>query len=151
MKISIKASTEGSKSRELLETLKSHGIDTTKCQYELTAEEYERYHPGEVYTIKFSCPGDYLAYFSMWMHERPSIARFEAAYGDDLILEMEDCLNRFPTVEALAEHAAANWWGDGDDYIISLKNLTTGELLYRGEYEYPEAEDDDEYDWDEEV
>ena len=129
---------------QLIDLLKSHNIDTTKSKYELKAEGYERYGSGKRYTKTFTCPGDYLAYFSMMLHTTPSAKSFlEQEYTLD---EIQEYLERCPSVKDIARWAEANWYGDGDDYIFSLKNLTTGETLYEGEDE-PEEEYEEEDDW----
>lgn len=137
----VKRSSRSSSGNKLLvDILKEHGIDTTKAQYELKAESYERYDSGKVYTRKFTCPGDYLAYFAMWVHRQPSVSSI-----DDLDY-FEDIVDENPTVGDIATYAEQNWWGDGDDYIIYLKNLNTGEILYSAdepEEEYEEEEWED--------
>ena len=143
MKRYVKSSedTEISTVKELFELLKSRGIDTTKCQYELKAEKYERYEEGEVYTIKFYCPGDYIAYFSMRCHGAPTssdVLEWNAEIEDDWI-----------TLDDMKDAASQYWWGDGDDYIIYLKNLTTGATLYESNYAGAHY-DDDIYDWEDE-
>lgn len=126
--------------QSLVKLLESKGIDTTKAKYELKAQRYERYTDGGIYTLHFTCPGDYLAYFSMAIHKQPNSENIYNYYFD----EFEDILDTYPTVEDIADHASSSWWGDGDDYIIHLKNLTTDEYLYGPE----EVEEEyDEEDW----
>lgn len=116
------------KGEDILNLLKSHNIDTTTNQYELVAEEYERYEQGGRYKKTFKCPGDYLAFFSMALHANPTPAAIEDYYGD--LDELEYYVNKYPTLSDIGKYASQNWYGDGADHIISLKNLTTGELLY---------------------
>ena len=132
---------------DVVRILKDHGIDTTKCQYELKAEEYERYSRGQHYVKKFACPGDYLAYLAMLFHRGPNAALIDAWYGgkEGFIEEIED----HPTVEDMAEYACSIWWGDGDDFIYYLKNLTTGDILYQSDESPEYYEDDEEDEWDE--
>lgn len=119
-----------------------------KYKYKLVAEEYQRYSTGGVYTKTFFAPNDYIALFSMTLHEAPTIANFEDYMDGD---ELKEYLDEYPTYESLLENASAIWWGDGDDFIISLENLTTGETLYEGGYNGYDEDDDDEYDWDEDL
>lgn len=121
--------------------LKSHSIDTTPAKYELYAESYERYGSGRKYRKRFTCPGNYIAYLSMVMHEKPTFSAVEDYFGEG---GLEDLLEENPTVNDIADYAAANWWGDGDDFIIYLKNLTTGETLYSAAEEEGEFIDEDE-------
>lgn len=142
MKKYIACSSEGN--QKLIELLSSFGIDTTISTYELRAEEYERYQEGNRYSKKFKCPGNWLAYFSMLVHGQPSYENLEYELGDvegELSYYAEQC----PTVTAMGDRAARDWWGDGDDYIISLKNLTTGEVLYQGNEEYYEEGSEEEW------
>lgn len=124
--------------------LKDHGIDTTSHKYELVAEEYGRYDSGPIYTKRFSCHGDYLAYLSMVIHEAPTVARILKYFDEEEFAELVDAN---PTVEAIADYASSCWYGDGDDYIIKLQNLDTGKVLYEGDYDFEDAEED--YDEDE--
>lgn len=126
-----------------------HVIDkfgNNKQKYRLVAQAYERYGSGATYSRTFYAPNDYLALFSMMLHAAPTIANFED-FGFEYI-DMEEYLNDYPTYKDLLSHAASTWWGDGDDYIISLTNLTSGKTLYEGEAGY-EDDEDDEYDFEE--
>ena len=144
MKKYIKSNTNNTQSNRILDILKASNIDTTLSQYELKAEAYERYGAGDIYVKKFKCPGDYLAYFSMLLHESPTTSNMLDYMGD--LEELEYYVEEYPTVNDIANHAASSWWGDGDDYIIYLKNLTTGEILYQGQDEgYDEYDEED--DW----
>lgn len=129
---------------EIVAILKDHGIDTTKSKYELVAETYERYGGGRKYRKNFTCPGDYLAYFAMTIHATPNYNNLMDSFGD--IYEFEEFVDKYPTVGDIAEHAASSWWGDGDDYIISLKDVNSGEVLYAGDSEPEEYSEEDE-DW----
>ena len=132
--------------KEFLKELKARGIDTTKHKYELKAERYERFGSGDTYTYKFTALGDYVAYISMKIHRdmtKDGIEEFlEDYYGG-----VEETLDYIPTLDAMEATASDDWWGDGDDYIIYLKNLDTGKVLYEGDYEEEYEEDDD---WDDE-
>lgn len=101
-------------------------------KYRLKAEEYVRYGAGRVYTKTFKAPNDYLALFSMVVHGKPSPDNLEDAFEPTEIL---DLLKEHPTFDALLDFATSVWWGDGDDYIISLTNLDTGNVLYEADYE----------------
>lgn len=107
-------------------------------KYRLTAEGYERYGRGRTYHKTFFAPNDWLALFSMELHERPSVEAFEDyCYPEDL----QKYLDKYPTFEDLLKHASAAWYGDGDDHIISLENLTTGKVLYEDDGGFDEDED----------
>lgn len=140
MKRYIKASTDNN----MIKVLNDAGIDTTTAKYELKAETYERYGAGRRYLKKFTCPGDYLAYISMVLHTKPTEEEINDYFGS-----VQELVDEYPTVADIADHAAVNWWGDGDDYIIYLKNLTTGKMLYEGgddeEVDEEDLDDDDEY------
>lgn len=133
---------------ELVAILKEHGIDTTKAKYELFAETYERYERGKRYTKSFTCAGDYLAYFAMSMHTTPNYNNIVDYYGD--IYEFEAFVDKYPTVQDIKRHASESWWGDGDDYILSLTNLSNGKVLYENDdseyYEEDEGDGFDDYD-----
>lgn len=113
-----------------------------KNKYRLTASSYET---SRYYTKTFYAPNDYLALFSMVLHGAPSIANFEDwGQGSDLL----DYFNEYPEYLELLTMASINWWGDGDDYIIALENLTTGKTLYAGDDDYTYSKNDnfDSYD-----
>lgn len=126
---------------DIVKLLNEHGIDTTKAQYELKAEAYERYGSGSVYIKKFKCPGDWLAYWSMLFHTTPNASAFsEEGYT---LADIEEYIDAYPDVESMRKQAEMNWWGDGDDYIIYLKNLTTGEYLTGPNEDYYEEDEED--------
>ena len=112
---------------EYLNVLRSFDIDTTKSDYELFAESYDNRKP---YKKKFKCNGDYLAYFSMAVHGSPTKAKLDQYFGID---EFAEIVEAYPTLEDISAVAEQSWFGDGDDYIYYLKNLTTGETLYASE------------------
>jgi hypothetical protein len=123
---------------DILKYLKKHGIDTTKYKYEMAAQEYERYSNGDIYTIKFSCPGDYLAYIAMAVHEplTPEVI-FDFFYEDYGIDAVDGIFEELPnSLSGMADYASSGWWGDGSDYIYYLKNLTTGNYLYKSHDSY---------------
>ena len=140
----VKANGAASGNAQIIKILKDHGIDTTKCQYELYAEEYMRMYSGGKYKKKFTCPGNYLAYFAMNIHGTPNYENIDDHFGIDYF---EEIVNDNPTIKDIEDYASSSWWGDGDDYIIYLKNLTTGEVLYQAEEE-DEYEEEDEWDED---
>ena len=121
--------------------LKDNGIDTTPHRYELKAETYERYGGGQIYTKKFRCEGDYLAYFSMLFHTRPTESEILDFY--DSYEDFAEFVEGNPSVEDMKESASRCWWGDGDDFIIYLKNLDTGDILYESDYEEEEYDEED--------
>ena len=144
MKKMIKASQQPKFTNKVLEKiLRDADLWEDLQDYELKAQRYERYDNGAVYTKKFMCPGDWLAFLSMIVHKEPNAKTLREDYYDKESIEelIEEC----PTVDAIEEYASRNWWGDGDDYIIYLKNLSTNEYLY-GPNEEPIDEDDDEDD-----
>ena len=141
--------------------LKSRGIDTTLHKYEMKAEAYERYGGGETYVVDFKCPGDYLAYVAMSLAGHRAVrtlgglADAVSDIADDFIdvdnnrIDFDAFLEEYGrTVAGMEDFASENWWGDGDDYIIYLKNLDTGKTLYKGDDPEPEIYDEDEEDWD---
>lgn len=116
-------------------------LGMNKSKYSMRAE---RYGDDGTYTLRFSAPNDYIALFAMLLHESPSInAMIE--YFDDLE-SIKYYFDEFPTYDDLYKFASESWWGDGDDFIIELKNLNTGETLYEGESN--DEVDDDDYDYD---
>lgn len=119
------------------------GIDSTRYRYELKAETYERYKRGRTYVKTFTCNGDYFAYFSMFLHTKPT-AEGLSEYFDDFDA-FKDLVEANPTVEDIKDYASAFWFGDGDDFVFYLKNLDNSKVLYEADYE-----DYDEYDEDEE-
>jgi hypothetical protein len=77
---------------------------------------------------------------------------FAELFGFDFADDFDEGFNAMinscgSTVEAMNRHASSSWWGDGDDYIIYLKNLDTDTYLYDNIEEYEEYSSDDE-DWD---
>lgn len=113
--------------RELINMLNDAGIDTTKCNYELKAEEFNMFGDDEEYTRKFTCPGDWLAYFSMILHKQPTAAAIDNYFGRE---QFEEIIDNYPTIDDIADLAWVEWGSDrGDDSIIYLKNLTTGQEL----------------------
>lgn len=131
-----------SKNNELISILQEHNIDITKSKYELIAEAYERFGSGGHYKKSFTCPGDYLAYFAMAVHTTPNYKNLIENYFGD-IYEFEEFVESNPTVDDIADIASSSWWGDGDDYIVSLTNTSTGDVLYSGgESDYAEYEED---------
>ena len=115
---------------DLVKLLNSHGIDTTIGNYELYAEEYERYGNGRYYKKTFKCSGDYLAYVSMLVHEAPTAEAIES-YFDSLEDFEAYVLNPYPTLAAIKKHASRSWYGNGDDTILYLRNTDTGKYLYQ--------------------
>ena len=126
------------------QVLKDHDIDTTLHIYELKAEAYRRYEyeSASFYRRKFKCNGDYLAYFSMVLHKRPNVAAISDYFNGDF-QEFIDFVEANPSVSSIEEYACSVWYGDGDDYIIYLKNMDTGNYLYQGDYEIEEDYEED--------
>lgn len=113
---------------ELINTLKSWGIDTTKHNYELIAQEYTRFEEGPTYKVTFVAPGDWVAYISMCRHmDMTSDDVLE--WIDDYFGGIDEVKKEVGTLKDMKEYALSHWWGDGDDYIISLINLDTNEVL----------------------
>lgn len=135
-----KVSGSGLSLKSVLQVLKDANLDTTIHRYELYAETYERYESGRLYKKQFTCRGDYLAYFSMLLHKSPTVSAL-SEYFDD-IDDFIDFVRHNPTVADIEEHASSSWYGDGDDFIIYLKNLDTHETLYQCDYDEIEEYDD---------
>lgn len=124
---------------DVLQYLKDAGIDTTKHRYELKAEDYGS-GTGSQYTYRFTALGDWMAYLSMKLHRSMT--------KSDVLDYLNESLDDLPTtLEGMLEFATENWWGDGDDFIISLKNIDTSVVLYSGDNADGDYEEDD--DWDE--
>lgn len=128
-------------SQSFIQLLNDKGIDTTPHRYELHAQQYGG---DNLYTQRFKCPGDYVAYFAMYLHES---VKFDDVfeYFNNNVENLTNFINEHPDVEAMQEYAAYNWWGDGGDYVFYLKNLDTDEFLYQGDEN--EIEEDEAYDW----
>lgn len=128
----------------VLSTLHDNGIDTTKHKYRLVAYTYDRYGSGPQYTKTFTCPGDYLAYFSMRLHGPITVEALSDEFDYDTE-EFTDFVSSKPSISKIEDYASECWWGDGDDFIVSLENLDTREILYKGDDAYEEEYDDDEW------
>lgn len=127
-------------SADILQILQNHGIDTTPSRYRLEAREYERYEIGRKYKANFYCNGDYLAYFSMLFHGKPTIKDIEDYWG---IEEFKEFVDENPTVKDIYNYAQEYWYGDGDDFILSLVNVSKNKVLYEEDdpYEYADVDD----------
>lgn len=137
----IKKSSQGEFSDKLIKSLlQAENIDTTKHKYELQAKEHDLLNRGEVYTKRFVCSGDWLAYLSMALHNSPTATRVNKYFGQ---AGFENLIDACPTVNDIRIHAGANWYGDNDDFIIYLKNLDTDKYLYGPEE--PDEEDWEDY------
>lgn len=143
MKRMIKASEDNTLAAQVLSILQSHGIDITKAKYQLKATTYYDQFP---YAKQFNCLGDYLAYFSMIFHQSVTPTELVEDYFGD-IDEFAEFVDEHPTVESISDYASEHWWGDGDDYIIQLKNLTTNDVLYQGHEDVIEDVIDEEDSW----
>lgn len=119
----------------VLQILSEHGIDITECTYELHAEVYRRYNSEEKreYTEQFDCYGNYLAYFSMALHKEPTPSNVVEYFGT--LGAFEDFVDENPSIEDIADYASTYWWGDGDDYIYYLDNVTRNTTLYESDKE----------------
>lgn len=94
-------------------------------KYLLVAEQYDR-GPAPTYKRKFNAPNDYIALFSMYCHDEPTEEELVDYFGDDF--------SDYPqTYEEMLKYARSTWWGDGDDYIILLENITEDKTLYEGD------------------
>lgn len=96
-------------------------------KYLLIAEGYDRAPGGSgIYKKRFNAPNDYIALMSMSCHSEPTEEAFIDYFGDDF--------SEYPqTYEEMLKYASSNWWGDGDDYIILLENLSEDTTLYEGD------------------
>ena len=119
-------------------------LGMNKSKYSMRAE---RYGDDGTYTLRFSAPNDYIALFAMLLHESPSINAMIEYFGD--LESIKYYFDEFPTYDDLYKFASESWWGDGDDFIIELKNLTTGETLYEGELN--NDIDDEDYVYDDDI
>ena len=96
-------------------------------KYLLVAQQYDR-GPAPTYKRKFNAPNDYIALFSMYCHGEPDEQDLIDYFGEDF--------NDYPqTYEEMLKYATRHWWGDGDDYIILLENVTEDKTLYEGDEE----------------
>lgn len=129
--------------QDLVNFLQSEGIDTALYTYELCARKYDRYESGRPYLKRFKCPGNYLAYFSMLMHQQPNANAIEEYYGS--LDEFKSFVDTYPKESLIKSYASENWWGDGDDYIFYLKNVDTGRYLYTRGYEDDDYQDSEEW------
>ena len=78
----------------------------------------------------------------MFLHKQPTASAIDYEFGTKA--DLEGMIKDFPTVSAIANYASSYWWGDDeDDYIIYLKNLTTGKMLYSADEPEEEFEDDE--------
>lgn len=134
MKRAIKASTQFSNIDSLRHLLRMHNIDTRKHKYQLEAVRYDRYELGPIYTYLFSTYGDWMAYISMTLHSNMTPNMLDEFIEDYWGPDLEDLdLELLDGVEAMKNFASRLWWGDGDDAIIRLTNLDTGEILYESD------------------
>ena len=154
----VAAESSNSELKAICAKLREYGIDTTVHNYEMRAKAYEGYGGG-TYTLKFRCPGDYLAYVAMCILRgeigygmKPESTRIRTASGlakgiDDYFGGLEDLLDACgDSIESMSNFASTNWWGDEDDYIMYLKNIDTGDVLYdNGEPDEEVFEDGDGY------
>lgn len=120
---------------DVVNILNKYGIDTTKCQYRLRVETDQIYNGSDSYVKKFTCSGDYLAFFSMKIHKSPNASNLSAIFDND-ISKFEKFVSDNPDIGDIAYEAEASWsdYGDGSERISYLKNLSTGEFLYEDEY-----------------
>lgn len=147
MKRYIHASEDGTfTNADLVKLLQDRGIDTTKSKYALKYQFFDRFGEDEAYVCKFTCPGDYLAYFSLRLSaispswRIPNAENIEEAFGVDRFIET---LDKYPTLDAIAKVATDKWAWKEEFNDIYLKNLTTGATLYEGEMDsYDEFEED---------
>lgn len=152
MKKWIKASEEDvqiNSNADVVAFLNSKGIDTTKNQYELTYKFYGRFGEDSNFSVKFTCPGDYLALFSTafaGLDEKSAIPSYKNIlnYFWDDIHEFVDVVDNHLTYNDLYKYGEyKEWFGREEFGHISLKNLTTNTTLV-------EDHDEDDYDYYEE-
>lgn len=125
---------------DILKILQDNGIDTTTNKYRLEARQYERYEIGEKYKINFTCNGDYLAYLSMLFHSKPTLKAIKDYWG---IEEFKEFVAEHPTVEDIYDYAQEYWYGDGDDFILSLVNVSKNKVLYEEDDPYADVDDEE--------
>ena len=116
---------------DVLEVLNRYGIDTTTYKYQLEVETDQIYDGTDSYVKRFTCAGDYLAYFSMKLHKSPTVSNLSDLFSGS-IQAFENFVILNPTVEDIAYEAEASWagFGDGSESVVSLKNVSTGSVLY---------------------
>ena len=128
---------------DLVEFLNSKGIDTTKKQYKLSYKFYDRFDT-ENNSIKFTCPGDYLALFSTRLagiHPQHSIPNYNNINDEIRIDEVIDIVDENPTFQDLYSYGEDSEWFSREEFgHIELVDLTTNTVL---------VEDQDEGGWDE--
>jgi len=129
---------------DLVNFLKSKGIDTTKQQYELQFTFYDRFDT-EKSKFKFTCPGDYLALFSTILTDTPKFDIINEWCGIEDFVEIVD---ENPTFESLHDYGESHEWFDREEFgNIKLTNLTTNKVLAEGRID-DEWEDEWEDEWD---
>ena len=103
---------------------------SNRVRLQVTFEPYERFgSSGGIKTSKVS--GD-----DLFDALKKMVDKMGVYYSSDEI-EYEG----YTAEEVLERLQSVN--GDGCDYILSLKNLTTGETLIEGDYDYEEEDWDD--------
>ncbi len=144
------ANTQISNNTDLVEFLNNKGIDTTKKQYKLSYEFYGRYDDSKNKSIKFTCPGDYLALFStrlVGLFPKDSIPNYNNIDERIGIDEFIHIVNENPTFLQLYSYGEKREWFNREEFgHIELVDLTTNialvEDLDADDYaEYEEWED----------
>lgn len=106
------------------------------CKYQLRAQEYDRCPSTPTYTRRFTAPNDYVAILCMCLHHKPTLDEIEWEFES-----VEDLIEEYPTYEDLKDYMESCYWGDGDDFILSVINLTENRVLYDSGYDGIEDED----------
>lgn len=114
---------------DFIEKLNAAGIDTTLNEYEIVSVVFDEMTDRHIYKHTFTAPGDWAAYFSFVFPLSYSVEDV-TIFVQQYYLRLKGLLREYPTVEKIKKLASERWWGDDEAYIISLKNLTTGEILY---------------------
>ena len=122
-----------------------------KNKYEVTTEScwdgsgWE----GDVKHHTFYAPNDYMASFYMLLNAVPKVSAFEEfeLTGDEIL----DYLERFPEVSDIADELHSYSLAGNEDIVIDLINKTTGEVLAHHDTDESEWDEDDSYDWDDDL
>ncbi len=142
MKRMIRAAENTFTNAKLVQLLKERGIDTTKHNYELKYNFFERFEDAKPRTLKFTCPGDYLAFYSMMCWSIPDAANLEDFYGSEEYF-IEEGLDEYPSIKSI-KNAGYNFYNAEEFQVVHLKNMDTGEILWADEdatEEYESEED----------
>lgn len=123
-----------------------------KHKYKATADSFYDGSgwEGDIREFTFFAPNDYIAAFSLVLHQAPTIANFEAAEitGDEIL----NYMNQFESADDIAYELGTDGLAGNEDIIIDLTNTTTGNNLFQHDTEDSYDSDEyDDYDWDDDM